>query len=174
MKKCSFKYGFEVIEIPEYVLSDIAISSTTIREKINQGELPTANNLLGYEYALTGTITKGNQIGRTIGFPTANLSLFDDLKLIPCNGVYAVYVSLMGNENLGGMMNIGTRPTFDGKDRTIEVHLFDFDKEIYDETLTVRIIQKIRDEKKFSGLMELKEQLQLDQVDCIQLLKSHA
>ena len=172
MKKCSSIYGFEVIEIPEYVLSNIAISSTSIREKINQGELPAANRLLGYEYSLTGIITKGNQIGRTIGFPTANLSVLDNLKLITCNGVYAVNVSLSGNENLKGMMNIGTRPTLDGKERSIEIHLFDFDKEIYDEAMTVRIIQKIRDEKKFANLIELQEQLKSDQTSCLQILNS--
>jgi riboflavin kinase/FMN adenylyltransferase len=172
MKKCSSKYGFDVIEIPEYILSDIAISSTSIREKINQGDLPEANSLLGYEYSLTGIITKGNQIGRTIGFPTANLSVLDNLKLIPCDGVYAVNVSLCGNENLKGMMNIGIRPTLDGKERSIEIHLFDFNKEIYNEALTVRIIQKIRDEKKFANLIELQDQLNSDQTTCLQILNS--
>ena len=169
MKSCGDKYGFQVMEIPEYILNDITINSTSIRRKLESGDITEANQLLGYCYSLTGTIIKGNQIGRTIGFPTANLSVKDDWKLIPCNGVYAVKVLINENEHFQGMMNIGIRPTFEGKERNIEVHVFDFDKEIYQEKMTVYLIQKIRDEIKFANINELQEQINTDKSTCLQL-----
>jgi riboflavin kinase/FMN adenylyltransferase len=170
MKSCGIKYGFQVLEIPEYVINNIGISSTTIRNKLKSGDVTEANELLGYQYSFTGTVIKGNQMGRTIGFPTANLSIEDDWKLIPCNGVYAVSGLLKEKESFKGMMNIGNRPTFDGKERNIEVHIFEFDKEIYNEKLTVNIVQKIRDEIKFTNINELQAQLKTDQSTCLQLL----
>ncbi len=170
MKSCGIKYGFQVLEIPECVINNIGISSTTIRNKLKSGDVTEANELLGYQYSFTGTVIKGNQIGRTIGFPTANLSIEDDWKLIPCNGVYAVSGLLKEKESFKGMMNIGNRPTFDGKERNIEVHIFEFDKEIYKEKLTINIVQKIRDEIKFTNINELQAQLKTDQSTCLQLL----
>jgi riboflavin kinase/FMN adenylyltransferase len=170
MKSCGIKYGFQVLEIPEYVINNIGISSTTIRNKLKSGDVTEANELLGYQYSFTGTVIKGNQIGRTIGFPTANLSIEDDWKLIPCNGVYAVSGLLKEKESFKGMMNIGNRPTFDGKERNIEVHIFEFHKEIYKEKLTIDIVKKIRDEIKFTNIDELQAQLNTDKSTCLQLL----
>jgi riboflavin kinase/FMN adenylyltransferase len=171
MKSCGNKYGFQVLEIPEYVINNIGISSTTIRKKLNSGDIAEANELLGYQYSFTGTVIKGNQMGRTIGFPTANLLIEDDWKLIPCNGVYAVSGLIKGKERFLGMMNIGTRPTFDGKERSIEVHIFEFDKEIYQEEMTVNIVHKIRDEIKFTNINELQAQLNTDKSTCLQLFQ---
>lgn len=170
MKCCGDKHGFQVLEIPEYIINNIGISSTTIRKKLTSGDVKGANELLGYPYSFTGTVIKGNQIGRTIGFPTANLSVEDDWKLIPSNGVYAVSGLISNKESFTGMMNIGTRPTFEGTERSIEVHIFEFNKEIYQEGMTVNILQKIREEIKFSSVDELQVQLHADKTTCLELL----
>ncbi len=158
------KYNYEVKEIPGYMLQDITISSTKIREAILQGDIETARIFLGYDYFFSGKVVEGNKLGRTIGYPTANLQIENENKLIPGNGVYAV---LINNEKLkiknkSGMMNIGVRPTVDGTKRMIEVNIFDFDKEIYGETLTITLKKHLRSEVKFSGLDALKNQLAKD------------
>lgn len=166
------EYHYQVKEIPELMLSEITVSSTRIREALLQGRISVANELLGYPYFFSGTVIKGNQLGRTIGYPTANLFIADARKLIPGNGVYAVQVLLenTGHTLLQGMMNIGVRPTVNGTQRSIEVNLFDFDADIYGEILTIYLHEKLRDEVKFNGLEELKSQLAKDKVQAIAAL----
>ena len=156
-------YEFEVIEIPAQDIDEVNVSSTKIREAILAGNIEKANEYLGDTFELSGTVVKGNQLGRTIGYPTANIVLNSDLKLIPGNGVYAVRVNVRGAW-FDGMMNIGTRPTVvSNGGRTIEVNIFDFEETIYDETVTVQFLSKWRDEQKFNGLEELKNQLKIDE-----------
>lgn len=157
-------YEFEVIEIPAQDIDAVHVSSTKIREALNTGDIEKANDYLGAPFQLSGTVVKGKQLGRTIGFPTANIQLANDLKLIPQNGVYAVKVFYQ-NECLKGMMNIGVRPTIEGKnDPTIEVHIFDFEQTIYGDNLRVELFKKTRDEQKFNGIEALKNQLKLDEI----------
>ena len=158
LKKGEKKYGYEVVEITAQQLNDIAISSTKIRQKLSEGDIIAANSLLGYAYFFSGKVVKGDQLGRTIGFPTANLEIAEKEKLIPGNGVYAVDV-LIKDIKLKGMMNIGFRPTVGGIIRKIEVNIFDFNEDIYDQNITVFLKTKLRDERKFNGLDELKIQL---------------
>ncbi|MES2517286.1 MAG: bifunctional riboflavin kinase/FAD synthetase [Bacteroidota bacterium] len=158
-------YGFEIEEISRQDIENVGVSSSKIRKAIQEGDIPMADHFLGRNYALSGVIVKGKQLGRTIGFPTANIQVREIAKLIPANGVYAVKVSYK-NEYFGGMLNIGTRPTVDGTFQTIEVNIFDFDCEIYGENLTVEFLQKIRNEQKFSGLEELKVQISKDKETC--------
>lgn len=173
LEKAGTEYGFLVKEIPAHLLESAAISSTRIRNALKSGEIEEANQLLGYPYFFSGTVVRGNQLGRTLGFPTANLVLADEAKLIPANGVYAVTCSLTGNEKmLKGMMNIGVRPTVDGTKRVIEVNIFDFDSEIYGEQLKVNIIFKLRDEQKFPSLDALKIQLAEDKNMAIEKMKA--
>lgn len=167
------EWGYQVKEIPGYMLNNITISSTKIREALLKGDIENAHDLLSYDYYFTGKVVKGNQLGRTIGYPTANIEMIDENKLIPCNGVYSV---LATNEKLkinqqGGMMNIGYRPTVEGNTRTIEVNLFDFDQSLYDETLTITLKKYLRSEVKFSGLDELKKQLEKDKQAALDSLK---
>ena len=166
------EFGYEVKEIPGYMLKDITISSTKIREALLNGDIETAHDLLGYDYFFTGKVVEGNQLGRTIGYPTANLQIADENKLVPCNGVYAVLVT---NEKLKitrqcGMMNIGFRPTVEGNKRMIEVNIFDFDQTIYGEILTITLKKYLRSEEKFSGLDALKEQLGKDKQAALEVL----
>ena len=156
-------YDFEVIEIPAQDIDEVNVSSTKIRDAILKGNIEKANDYLGDLFELSGTVVKGNQLGRTIGYPTANIVLNSELKLIPGNGVYAVRVLVRGTW-FDGMMNIGMRPTVSSNGgRTIEVNIFDFDETIYDETVTVQFLSKWRDEQKFNGLDELKNQLKIDE-----------
>jgi riboflavin kinase/FMN adenylyltransferase len=161
------KLGFEVKEIPEHILNEIVISSTKIRHALLHNDINTSNKFLGYEYFFEGLIVKGNQLGRTLGFPTANLKIESPEKLIPGNGVYAVHATLIEENKpsstlFKGMMNIGVRPTVDGVQRVIEVNLFDFDEDIYGKTLQVFVHSYLRSEQKFGGLEALKTQLSLD------------
>jgi riboflavin kinase / FMN adenylyltransferase len=158
LKANSDKYGFDVEEITRQDIENIAVSSTRIRTALQEGNIPVANHFLGRQYSLSGVIVKGKQIGRTIGIPTANIQVRDTAKLVPTDGVYGVWVNYR-NDRFGGMMNIGSRPTVDGTYRTIEVNIFDFDKDIYGENLTVEFVEKVRNEQKFSGLEELKSQI---------------
>jgi riboflavin kinase/FMN adenylyltransferase len=127
-----------------------------------------ANDLLGYEYMISGTVVKGKQLGRTIGYPTANI-FHENGKLIPKNGVYAVSVVHSG-QTYNGMMNIGTRPTVNGTDRSVEVNIFDFSKDIYGEKIRVHIIDRLRDEKKFDGIENLKLQIAEDAIRSAEIL----
>jgi riboflavin kinase/FMN adenylyltransferase len=162
MKEYGPVYGFDVEEIPAQDIHNIEISSTKIREALQRGDIRTANTFLGYSHLLTGTVVKGKQLGRTLGYPTANLAIADKFKLIPGNGIYVVEVGY-GAEIYKGMMSIGLNPTVNnGTDRTIEVNILDFEKDIYGEELTIGFIDKIRDEEKFDNLEKLKQQLGKD------------
>ena len=157
------EFNYRVKEIPEHILHNITISSTKIRTQLLEGNISTANELLGYDYFFSGNVITGKQLGRTIGFPTANLAINNESKLIPGNGVYAVTVQIENDKTIfNGMMNIGVRPTFEKTERTIEVNIFDFDSPIYDKQLTVHIKARLRDEIKFDGIDSLKNQLNRD------------
>lgn len=162
-------YGFDVEEIPAQDIQQINVSSTKIRNSLINGEINAANQFLGYNYSLSGTVVKGEQIGRKIGFPTANIKIDEQYKLIPLKGVYAVKVHLDSNE-YNGMLNIGSRPTVNGQDQTIEVNIFDFDKDIYDENIKISFHSRIREEVNFHELSLLKQQLELDKKKVIQIL----
>lgn len=156
------EYGFGVEEIPRQDIEAVGVSSSKIRAALNEGNIQTANRFLGRLYSLTGTVVKGRQLGRTIGFPTANLQVDDQSKLIPANGVYAVDVDYAG-QTLGGMLNIGFRPTVAGTNQTIETYIFDFDKDIYGEHITLKFREFLRPEQKFDGLPALVAQLKRDE-----------
>ena len=166
------EYGFEVKEISEQVIDNVIISSTKVRQSITEGNIDEANLFLGYPYFFEGTVVEGNRLGRTIGFPTANIEISTPEKLVPGDGVYAVTVSLLSKEDLlySGMMNIGIRPTIGGTKRVIEVNIFDFDADIYGCVLRVFIHRRLRGEVKFNGLEELKEQLNRDKIQSINAL----
>ena len=164
------RYGFEIEEIPRQDVEATGVSSSKIRIALTEGHIQTANSLLGREYSLSGTVVKGKQLGRTIGYPTANILPEESYKLVPANGVYAVRVGY-GHEVFKGMLNIGTRPTVDGTFRTIEANIFDFDRDIYGEQLSVAFVSYIRNEQKFNGLDALKAQLALDKQTAAGLLQ---
>ena len=155
------EYDFEVEQISAQEIDEISISSTKIRTALEEGDIQLANEYLGYQYFLSGTVVKGKQLGRTIGFPTANILLEEEYKLVPQNGVYIVRV-VVDRQTIFGMMNIGFNPTVQGKEKTIEVHLFDFDSDIYNCKIQVSIVQRIRSEKKFESVELLKQQLNKD------------
>ncbi len=154
-------YGFVVEEISAQYIDDSAVSSTKIRNALMDGDVKQANKMLGYEYSITGTVVEGNKIGRTIGFPTANIEIEDKYKLIAAGGVYACRIDVDGTRSTG-MGNIGTRPTVGINGQVTEVHIFNFDREIYGQEITIYFVDRIRDEKKFNGLEELKFQLEQD------------
>jgi len=170
LEQAGAKNGFEVIELSAQLLDQITISSTKIRNALYEGDISLTNNLLGYIFSFSGKVVEGNKLGRTIGFPTANIVLDNEEKLIPLNGVYAVQV-IVNQLIYNGMMNIGFRPTVDGKKRTIEVNIFDFDKDIYGETIVVKLLHYIRAEVKFNGVDALKEQLNNDRISVKEVLK---
>lgn len=155
------QYGFEVEQISAKEINAVSISSTKIRNAITEGEIALATKYLGYNYFLTGTVVKGKQLGKTIGFPTANMQIEEDSKLIPKKGVYVVK-SIFNNHEVFGMMNIGTNPTVDGKNLSIEVHFFDFDTDLYTQKITVSILKRLRSEQKFESVALLQQQLQKD------------
>jgi len=163
------RYGFEIEEISRQDIENMGVSSSKIRKALQEGDVPSADHFLGRNYSLSGVIVKGKQLGRTIGFPTANIQVREIAKLIPSDGVYAVKVHYK-EDAFGGMLNIGNRPTVDGTYQTVEVNIFDFDQEIYGENLTVEFLQKIRNEQKFNGLDELKVQIARDKITCKAIL----
>lgn len=164
-------YGFDVEEIPAQEVEHVQVSSTRIRNALGSGDVKTAAVYLGYSYTLSGNVVKGRQLGRTIGFPTANIQIDDTYKLVPANGVYAVIVE-RGNQGIPGMLNIGVRPTVDQTyTQTIEVHLFDFDEDIYGETLRIHFIDRLRNEQKFADINALRHQLKLDKEEAIAILQ---
>ncbi len=164
LEQQSSVYNYQLQEIPVHLLDSISVSSTRIRTAIEADDMETANHLLGYTFFFSGEIVEGNKLGRTIGYPTANLVISDKYKLIPGDGVYAVdaEVSDEPGKICKGMMNIGFRPTVDGSKRMIEVNIFNFDRTIYGKTLKVFVKKFLRPEVKFSGLEELKAQLAED------------
>ncbi|MFP9097871.1 bifunctional riboflavin kinase/FAD synthetase [Flavobacterium sp. RHBU_24] len=166
------EYGFEVIQLSALEVHDTPVSSTKVRNALIAGDIALANNYLGYPYFITGTVGKGKQLGRTIGFPTANIVVPESYKLIPAQGVYAVSAIIEG-KTVFGMMNIGTRPTVNGTYETIEVNFLDFDVDIYDAQLKVSLHHRLRGEQKFEGLEALKAQLQKDREATALYFKSH-
>ncbi|AYN05984.1 MULTISPECIES: bifunctional riboflavin kinase/FAD synthetase [unclassified Flavobacterium] len=155
------QYGFEVEQISAQEIKDVSVSSTKIRKALTEGDMNLANEYLDYEYFLTGTVVKGKQLGRTIGFPTANLKIEEEYKLIPKNGVYIVK-STINEKEVYGMMNIGLNPTVGGQSQSIEIHFLDFNQDIYDLEIAVSLLQYIREEQKFGSVTLLKEQLEDD------------
>jgi riboflavin kinase/FMN adenylyltransferase len=155
------EYGFEVEQISAQEIQDVSVSSTKIRIALQEGNMALANEYLGYTYFLTGYVVKGKQLGRTIGFPTANIQISEDYKLIPKNGVYVVK-TIIDQKEVFGMMNIGLNPTVNGQKQSIEVNLFDFDADIYGQKLEISLLKYLREEQKFGSVDLLKEQLNLD------------
>ncbi len=167
------KYNFEVEQISAQELNEIAISSTKIRTALSNGDISLANSYLGYPYSFSGKVIKGKQIGRTIGFPTANIEIQEPLKLLPKNGVYIVKC-LVKNQEVNGIMNIGNRPTVNGTSQSIEVHLLNFGEDIYGLEITVKMIDFIRNEQKFENLDQLKSQIQKDKIQAVNFIKNTA
>ena len=156
------KYGFAVEEISVQEVDEVSVSSTKIREALNKGDVTTAEHYLGTPYSLTGTVVHGLKLGRTLGYPTANIQVTEDYKLIPKDGVYVVY-SYIGGQKVYGMMSIGKNPTIEGKGASIEVYFFDFNGDLYDRELTIYFVKYLREERKFSSVALLKKQLQDDE-----------
>jgi riboflavin kinase / FMN adenylyltransferase len=183
----SARLGFNLMEIPAHLINDNTVSSTRIREAVLNGHIDVANTLLGYDFFFEGTVVDGNKLGRTLGYPTANLRIENEEKLIPGNGIYAVQAAIgnrqsaIGNKpanspftidhsRLSAMMSIGIRPTIGGTDRVIEVNIFDFNEDIYGATLRVYVKKYLRPEVKFNGLDALVEQLAKDKEDTLKVL----
>jgi riboflavin kinase/FMN adenylyltransferase len=155
------EYGFEVEQISAQEIQDVSVSSTKIRKALDEGNIALANDYLGYSYFLTGEVVKGKQLGRTIGFPTANINIEEEYKKIPKNGVYVVR-TFINEKEVFGMMNIGFNPTVNGEKKTIEVNLLDFDSDIYGHKIEVSLLEYLREEQKFGSVELLKEQLNQD------------
>ncbi len=179
--------GYQVKEIPQYILNHVAISSTTIRKALGNGDISAANEYLGYPYFMEGKVVEGNRMGRTIGFPTANLEIANPHKLVPSMGVYAIQVSMEGYPGTGkekspdfsqgpivkGMLNIGTRPTVGGSKMNIEANLFDYEGDLYGKSLRVYFRKYLREERKFENLEKLKSQLNQDRSLAKEILGSY-
>lgn len=166
LKKYSEQYHFDVEEISAHEINQLNVSSTRIRKAIEEGDVKTANECLGYTFFVTGKVVKGKQLGRQIGYPTANIQVGDADKLIPKIGVYAVNVEHEG-KRYKGMLNVGVNPTTDTDNKIkVEVNIFDFDREIYGDTIKVEFLKRIRDEEKFANLEELKQALANDKIAC--------
>ena len=165
LNELSQLYHFELEEIPAQEAEDVTVSSTKIRNALLKGKMQKANVLLGYNYLLSGKVIHSNQLGREIGFPTANIHINNKRKLIPEDGVYAVKVNV-DNKKYYGMLNIGVKPTTENNKHQIEVNIFDFSKQIYGQEICVELIKRIRDEKKFNDLSELQCQLKKDENNC--------
>ncbi len=185
LEKFSAHRGFRLQEIPVHLLDEVSVSSTRIREAVGRADIATTNQLLGYPFFFSGKVVKGNQLGRTLGYPTANLQPDSAEKLIPADGVYAVEAqlpppvpsggplltpTLFEGAKLKGMMGIGIRPTINGTQRTIEVNLFDFDQDIYGREMRVFVIKYLRPELKFNDLDELKAAMAQDKLDSLAAL----
>ena len=166
------QFNFDVEEISMQDINDVAISSTKIRAALNDGDIKTANTYLGYNFMLTGTIVKGKGIGKTINYPTANLKIEETYKLIPKQGVYIVQ-AIIDNVLEFGMMNIGINPTVSGTDQSIEIHFFNLNKSLYDKKLSVQLLHRLRDEQKFDSLDLLKKQLEIDNYNASEFLKTY-
>ncbi|MDC8005969.1 bifunctional riboflavin kinase/FAD synthetase [Aureisphaera galaxeae] len=172
LKEYGETYDFNVEEITAQELNDVAISSTKIRNALNDGDISTANNYLGYRYTLSGNVTQGKGIGKDLGFPTANLKVDQDYKLIPKKGVYLVQANLNGS-HIYGLTSIGTNPTVGGTHTTIETFLMDFEGNLYDQPLTLEFITHIREEKHFESVEHLIEAIKADEAYARQYLKQH-
>ncbi|MEO9571856.1 MAG: bifunctional riboflavin kinase/FAD synthetase [Polaribacter sp.] len=168
----SHLFDFTVEEIPAQDIDEVSVSSTKVRKALAQGNLKTANNYLGYNFMLTGNVVNGKQLGGKIGFPTANINVKEDYKLIPKTGVYVVQ-SKINNKIVFGMMNIGNRPTVNGNHQTIEVHFFDFNQDLYNQFLTIELLYFLRDEKKFSSIETLIQQIKKDEQTARNYIKNN-
>ena len=166
------EFGFEVEEISAQDVEDVSVSSTKIRKAIQEGDIETATAFLGNPFFLTGTVIKGKGLGKQIGFPTANIHISVDYKLIPKDGVYVVKGIIKG-KTVSGMMNIGTNPTVDGEHHSLEVHFFDFDEDIYGQSIQIEFLKRLRDEQKFDSLKSLTDQLKKDKTTTEEILKTH-
>jgi len=171
LKEFGELYDFKVTEILAQDIDDIAISSTKIRKALINGEIKLANKFLGYNFFFSGDVVHGNNIGKTISFPTANIKVDQPYKLIPKNGVYIVK-TIIDNQTTFGMMNIGYNPTFNGKQKSIEIHFLNFTKNIYHKNLTIEMIMRIRNEIKFNSVEDLKKQLEKDKLSTLNYIKS--
>ncbi|MDG2475697.1 MAG: bifunctional riboflavin kinase/FAD synthetase [Flavobacteriaceae bacterium] len=169
LKDYANEFDFTVEEICAQEIEKITISSTKIRNSINEGDLKTTEKYLGRYFKLSGKVVKGDGLGKKINYPTANIFIEEKYKIIPKDGVYFIKTKI-DNKSFNGMMNIGHRPTIGSNEKSIEVHLFDFNKDIYDKFISIEIISKIRDEKKFSSIENLKEQLEKDENYCLKLI----
>ncbi|MBN1767340.1 MAG: bifunctional riboflavin kinase/FAD synthetase [Prolixibacteraceae bacterium] len=171
--KLSEKLNFDVVQTETFNVGGVDISSSKIREALQQGDVSTANNYLGYAFSLHGVVTQGNQVGRRIGYPTANIEASDPYKLIPAEGVYAITIDIKG-KSYPAMLNIGYRPTVErnADNRTIEAHIFNFDADIYQEEVSLSFYKRIREERRFESLEKLKEQLTYDKENVTRILKS--
>lgn len=165
-------YGFDVEEISVEDIDDVAVSSTKIRKALNEGDINKANSFLGYGFMLSGIVVKGKGLGKQLQYPTANIFIEESYKLIPKRGSYIVS-SRIDNETIFGMMNIGINPTVDGKKETIEVHFFDFNKDIYNQKIQINLLERIRDEQKFDSVNALKSQLQKDEETTLRFINSN-
>jgi riboflavin kinase/FMN adenylyltransferase len=164
-------YGFVVEQISAKEINEVSISSTKIRNALLEGNIELATNYLGYDYSFTGTIIKGKQLGRTIGYPTANITIEEDYKLIPNNGVY-IAKSVLNGKTVFGMMNIGNRPTVDGTKQTIEINFFDFKQDLYGQKITISLLHRMRSEQKFESLDALKNQLGKDKKTALAFIEN--
>lgn len=172
LKEYSKTYGFDVEEIPEQEIDSVAVSSSKIRKSLEKGDVQTAKDYLGRPYSIFGMVVKGDQIGRKIGYPTANIRIDDENKLIPQDGVYAAMVSLK-EEVYKAMVYIGTRPTIgENQEKKVEVNLIDFHKEIYGEFISIDLIDHIRGDQKFHDLNQLREQIRKDKSDTLKVLSN--
>ncbi len=173
LQKSAREHGIQAERLNPVIINDIRVSSSGIRHMIEEGRISAANEALGYPYFLNGTVVEGNKLGKTLGYPTANIGLSEPLKMLPRNGVYAVLVRVKG-KTYQGMLNIGIRPTITlpKHDRTIEVNLFDFQEDIYNETIKVAFLEWIRCEKKFDSLQELTEQIAVDKSEVLKILQA--
>ena len=173
LKQFGKDFDFEVEEISKQDINDVAVSSTKIRAALQEGNIKIANTYLGYNFMLTGKVIDGKKLGQTINYPTANLHIEETYKLIPKHGVYIVK-SIIDNNTVYGMMNIGHNPTVNGKHQTIETHFFDFNKDLYGQNLKIELLQRLRDEQKFNSVEELQSQLHIDKKNALEFIKSHA
>jgi len=170
LKAFAEQYDFKIEEISAQDIEDVTVSSTKIRNALDNGEVALANSFLGYNYYITGVVVKGKGLGRTINFPTANIDIKEDYKLIPKDGVYVVK-STKENKTVYGMMNIGTNPTVGGKSRTIEVHIFNYNKDFYNTELKIQFLKRLRSEQKFKNIAALKKQLIKDKNTALEYIK---
>ena len=172
LQKCASKFNFEVEKLEVLTIEKDSVSSTKIRQALESGEIEKANRYLGYYFTLHGTVVTGKQVGRKLGFPTANIEASDKHKIIPGYGVYAVEVKI-NNTKYNGMLNIGTRPTFNNNadNRSIEVNIFDFEEDVYGKEITIEFIGKIRDEQRFESIEGLINQLKTDKKIAQEILK---
>jgi len=170
LKEKSKDFGFNVYEVPAFQLDHVSISSSKIRHALQEGDIQTANQYLGYTYFFDAIVERGLSIGKTMDFPTANLKLKFEDKQLPADGVYVVSAEIDGKLHYG-MLNSGNNPTFPGKGRSIEIHLFDFEQDIYEQYIRISFLKRLRDEVKYENISKLKEQLHKDKQEALAFLK---